>query len=51
MVGVVLRQQHLVGEDAAGLAESRGVERLKSLVDQQTQICTAARPVVTDRLT
>ena len=47
---VVLRQQHLVGEDAARLAQPRGVERLKALVDQMPDVGAAARAVVADRL-
>ena len=47
---VVLGQQHLVGEDAAGFAEPCGVERLKSFVDEVPDVGAAARPVVADRL-
>ena len=47
---VVLRRQHLVGEDLARLAEPRGVERLESLVDQLPDLGAAVRPVVADRL-
>ena len=47
---VVLGQQHLVGEDAAGLAEPGGVERLKALVDELPDVGAAARPVVPDGL-
>ena len=47
--GVVLRRQHLVGVDAARLAESRGVERLEPLVDERADLGAAARPVVADR--
>ena len=43
-------QQHLVGEDAARLAEPRGVERLESLVDQVMDVGAAAGPVVANRL-
>ena len=45
---VVLGQQHLVGEDAAGFAKPRGVERLKALVDQVPDVGAAAGPVVAD---
>ena len=45
---VVLGQQHLVREDAAGLAEPRGIERLKALVDEVPDVGAAARPVVAD---
>ena len=45
---VVLGQQHLVGEDAAGFAEPRGIERLKSFVDQVPDVGAAAGPVVAD---
>src|SRR6185436_9537965 len=31
---VVVRQQHLVGEDVARFTESRGIERLESFVDE-----------------
>ena len=48
--GVVLGQQHLVGEDAARFAEPRGVERLKSFVDQMTNVGAAPWTVVADRL-
>ena len=48
---VVLRQQHLVGEDATGLAEARGVECLEAFVDEVRDVGAAARPVVPDGLT
>ena len=47
---IVLGQQHLVAEDAARLAEPRGVERLESFVDQMVNVGAAARAVVANRL-
>ena len=47
---VVLGQQHLVGEDAAGLTEPRGVEGLKAFVDEVPDVGAAAGPVVPDGL-
>ena len=45
---VVLGQQHLVGEYAAGLAETRGVEGLKPFVDQVPDVGAATRAVIAD---
>ena len=39
---VVLRRQHLVGEDVAGLGEAAGVERLEAAVDQLADVGAAA---------
>ena len=47
---VVLGQQHLVGEDATGFAEPRGVECLEAFVDEVPDVRAAARPVVPDGL-
>ena len=46
---VVLRRQHLVGENVAGLRQPAGVERLKSAVDQRPHVRAAARTVITNR--
>jgi hypothetical protein len=46
----VLFRQHLVAEDAAGLAEPRRVERLKSFVDELLDVLAAARAVIIDGL-
>src|SRR6185503_3338670 len=48
--GVVLGQQHLVREDAAGLAEAGGIERLEPFVDEMPDVGAAARTVVADGL-
>ena len=47
---VVLGQQHLVGEDATGFAEPRGVECLEPFVDEVPDVGAAAGPVVPDGL-
>ena len=46
--GVVLRRQHLVGVDVAGLREPAGIERLEPAVDQLPDFGAAARPVILD---
>ena len=38
---VFLGIEHLVGEDAAGLGQSRGVERLKAFIDQVADFLAA----------
>ena len=48
--GVVLRQQHLVREDAARLANPGGVEGLKTFLYEMTDLGAALRPVVADGL-
>jgi hypothetical protein len=45
----VLWEEHLVREDPAGLAETSGVERLESFVDEVADVVTPARPVIADR--
>ena len=40
--GVVLRRQHLVGEDVAGLGQAAGVERLESALDEVADLGAAA---------
>ena len=46
---VVLRREHLVGEDLARLRQAAGVERLKPVVDQPRIVGAALRPVVANR--
>ena len=48
--GVVLRRQHLVGEDVAGLRQPAGVEGLEAAVDELADLGAAAWPVVLDWL-
>jgi hypothetical protein len=47
---IVLGVEHLVGEDAARLADPGRVEGLEPLVNQMFDVSAAARPVVTDWL-
>jgi hypothetical protein len=46
----VLWEEHLVGEDPTGLAETGGIEGLEPFVDEVPDVGTAARPVIADRL-
>jgi hypothetical protein len=46
----VLGQQHFLRENAGGLTQPGGIERLKPFVDEVTDVRAAARPVVTDWL-
>jgi hypothetical protein len=46
----VLGQEHFFREDAAGLAEARRIEGLKTFIDELPEISAAARPVVPDGL-
>ncbi len=43
---VMLRQEHLVGENAAGLAESRCIEGLKPFFDEVPDVGASARSIV-----
>jgi len=47
---VVLRRQHLVGEDVAGFGETPGVECLEPAFDQVPNFRAAAWPVIFDGL-
>jgi hypothetical protein len=47
--GVVIGRQHLVAEDAAGLAQPGGVEGLEAFIDERPHVGAAARAVVADR--
>jgi hypothetical protein len=46
----VLGQQHLVGEDAAGFTQPGSIERLKSFIDEMSDIGASARAVIPDGL-
>ena len=48
--GVLLGIQHLLREDRARLGQARGVERLKSFVDEMANLLAPLRPVVPNRL-
>jgi hypothetical protein len=48
---VVIFREHLVAVDAARFTETRGVERLKAVIDELLDFLTAARAVVIDGLT